>query len=103
MRRFSLAIWLLSFASVCTRAAAVVFLPTLTNVEHVPSADLKLILQDLNKSKSSELEEVAERVRYTFQKSGYFNVQVAEPALAAEDKRREQKIIRVILASLPAR
>jgi len=98
MRRFSLAIWLLSFGSVCTRAADVVFLPTLTNVEHVPSADLKLILQDLNKGKSSELEEVAERVRYTFQKYGYFNVQVAEPALTAEDKRREQKIIRVILA-----
>jgi len=92
MRRFSLAIWLLSFASVCTRAADVVFLPTLTNVEHVPSADLKLILQDLNKGKSSELEQVAERVRYTFQKYGYFNVQVAEPALTAETSGASRRL-----------
>jgi len=63
MHRYCLAIWLLSFTCASTRAAdVVVFLRTLTNVEHVPSADLKLILQDLNPGKSSELEEAAERV-----------------------------------------
>lgn len=77
-RCLALALLILASLFVCA-ADKVILEPVLKNVETLPSADTTAIVQDLNKQKCTNIDELAERVRFTFQKYGYFKVVVADP------------------------
>ena len=98
MLRLYLALSLLIFTSLFTHASGdVVLEPILKNVEGVPSADLNAIIQDLNKRKYSDLDELVEQVRFAFQKRGYFKVQVGDPIVPTGTDLGDKKAIRVNL------
>jgi outer membrane protein assembly factor BamA len=98
MLRLPLALSLLIFASLYTHASEVLILkPVLKNVEGIPTADLKAIIRDLNTSNYGDLDELAERVRFTFQKYGYFKVQVTDPVMPTAKDVGEKKVVLVNL------
>jgi len=98
MLRLHLALSLLIFTSLPTHASDTVILePILKNVEGVPGADLRAIVQDLDKTPSRNLDELAERVRFVFQKHGYFKVLVEEPVMPTTKQIDNKKSIPVSL------
>jgi outer membrane translocation and assembly module TamA len=98
MLRSPIALSLLICVSLCAHASdRVVLEPVLKNVEGVPSADLNAIIQDLNKTKYRDLDELAEQVRFVFQKYGYFTVWVADPVMPTARDVRGKKAIPVNL------
>jgi hypothetical protein len=96
MLRLLLALSLLMFTSLYTRASeVVVFKPVLKNVEGMPTADLKAIVRDLNTSNHGDLGQLPEEVRFVFQKHGYFMVQVADPMMPTAKEMGEKKVVPV--------
>ena len=98
MLRLPLAISLFVFLSFYTHASDnVVLKPILKNVEGVPSSDLNSIIQDLHKRKYGDLDELADQVRFVFQKYGYFTVWVADPVMPTTKEVGGKKAIPVNL------
>ena len=98
MLRLHLALSLLIFTSLPAHASDTVILePVLKNVEGVPGADLRAIVQDLDKTPSHDLDELAERVRFVFQKHGYFKVFVEDPVMPTTKQIDNKKSIPVSL------
>jgi hypothetical protein len=102
MLRLALALSLLIFASLYTRASeAFILKPVLKNVEGMPSEDLKAIIRDLNTSNYGDVGQLAEGVRFIFQKHGYFMVQVADPIVPPAKEMGEKKVVPVNLVVTP--
>lgn len=96
MLRRCLALALLILASLLACAADKVLLePVLKNVETLPSADLDAITQYLNRYKSTNIDELAQHVRFAFQKYGYFKVVVADPIVPDVPETGQPRIIPV--------
>ena len=96
MFRLSVLFGFLLFTLLDACASHVVILePVLKNVGGLPSADVTAIVQELNRYKYTDLDELAERVRYVFQKYGYFAVQVADPIMPSCEEVSGKKAIPV--------
>jgi len=97
--RFRLAVAFGLLASSVTYSAdTVIFQPTLQNVDAVGRADLNAIVKELNQAKCTDLDELAERVRFAFQEYGYFKVQVADPVLPTAQEIAGKTVVPVPLA-----
>lgn len=79
--------------------AVVVGRLTLTHADNLSITDREFVVREVTRHhyKSTDLDEIAERVRYAFQRRGYFKVLVHDPVfrIAGNDNRREVVDVRV--------
>ena len=70
---------------------------TLTGVQMVSPADQRRLIQDIKSREydSNNLDEIAERVRFAFQKLGYFKVSVQAPNVTAVRPDGSKQIVDV--------
>ena len=95
-----LSLFLLTLQAPAADTKVVVHRLTLKALHNVSAVDQQNIIQEIKshtyRGQLNEISgEIGERVRFAFQKRGYFKVEVAEPTITAEKKDGERELIDV--------